>query len=122
MSKPSTQGKWYGPWCSYFVALLEERRLNPTDFALLIGDRQNNVWQYMRGIIRPPLKKLEMWARRLKLDDKERTKFIRLARMAHAPADLRIEMEELRSTNLANRAELAALHKLLAEHGLQFPE
>jgi transcriptional regulator with XRE-family HTH domain len=118
MPTEAQRGKWYGPWCSFLVSLLDERKLNPSDFAALVGDRQNNVWQYLRGIIRPPLKKLDLWARRLKLDDAERAKFIRMARLAHAPQEIRDEIESLRNAQAATAAQLAATRKVLQDLGV----
>lgn len=118
MATDSTHGKWYGAWSAYLAALLEERKLNPSDFAVLVGDRQNNVWQYLRGVIRPPLAKLELWARRLKLDEAEKAKFIRLGRLGHAPKEVRDEIERLRGALGNARAELDALRQLLAQHGI----
>lgn len=96
MSTNVRRGKWYSPWCSYLAAMLEERRLNPSDFALLVDDTQTNIWQYLRGIIRPPLAKVEAWSRKLRLDDDERIKFIRLAKLGHAHPDIIAELDELR--------------------------
>ena len=118
MTTDGQRGKWYGPWCSFLAALLDERKLNPSDFAALVGDRQNNVWQYLNGVIRPPLKKLDHWSRRLKLDDSERSKFIRLARLAHAPQELRDEIDALRNSQAATMAELAAVRKVLQDLGV----
>ena len=118
MKTDTTRGKWYGPWCSKFASLLEERRLNPSDFALLAGDRQNNVWQYLRGVIRPPLQKLDIYAKKLKLDDRERAKFIKLGRLAHAPQEIREEMELLRNTQEELRAELLTMKDHLRQLGV----
>lgn len=118
MATDNTHGKWYGTWSAYLAALLEERKLNPSDFAVLVGDRQNNVWQYLKGVIRPPLAKLELWSRRLKLDEAERTRFIRLGRLGHAPKEVREEIDRLRNALAASRAEHDALRQLLTEHGI----
>lgn len=96
MSTDAKRGKWYGAWCAYFTALLEERGLNPSSFAVLVDDLQNNIWNYEHGVSRPKLEKLDRWSRKLKLDEAEHAKFIRLARWAHLRPELRQEMEEMR--------------------------
>lgn len=118
MTHGSERGKWYGAWCAYLTALLEERRLNPTDFATLVGDQQNNVWRYQRGFVKAPLKKLETWATRLRLDEAERSKFIRLGRLSHASKEIRDEIELLRQDNAALRAQLGATRDLLEQQGV----
>jgi|ERR1043165_6240681 transcriptional regulator with XRE-family HTH domain len=118
MSTDGDKGKWHGPWCTFFASLLDERKLNPTEFAMLVNDRQNNVWQYLNGVIRPPLKKLENYAKRLKLDDAERAKFIRLGRIAHAPQEVRDELAALRSDNQTLRSELDTMRDHLRQLGV----
>jgi transcriptional regulator with XRE-family HTH domain len=116
--RESVKGKWHGPWCAYFAALLEERKLTPSEFALLVNDRQNNVWQYLNGVIRPPLQKLALFARKLKLNDSERVKFIRLGRLAHSPEEVQRELAELRAENLSLRSELDTIRNHLSKLGV----
>lgn len=118
MQKGQTHGKWHGPWCTYFQALLDERGLNPSDFAALSGEPQHNVWRYLNGIIRPPVKKLPAWSRKLDLDDAEAEKFRRLAVIAHASPELRAEVDELRHNLAAQRTQNKAIIQLLREHGV----
>lgn len=118
MSTDEGKGKWHGPWCTYFASLLDERKLNPTDFSLLVNDLQNNIWQYLNGLIRPPLNKIDLFAKKLKLDEAERAKFIRLARLAHSPDAVQDELGSLRADNAALRAQLHTICNHLRQLGI----
>lgn len=122
MSKDTQAGKWYGPWAAYLHALMEERRLNPSDFAVLVGDQQNNIWNYLHGVIRPPIKKLDMWARRMQLDENEHKKFIHLGKLGHTDPEIVKEIEDLKRSRDALRATfrsyLVALGHDPAKYGL----
>lgn len=112
------KGKWFSPWAEYFSALLSERKLNDYDFAKLADDAQPTIWQYLNGDIRPPLKKLEHFAHKLRLDSSEKSKFLRLARLAHAPSEVQEELRILRRERDDAKAELAALRKVLTDQGV----
>lgn len=112
------KGKWAGPWSEYFSSLLTERKLNDYDFAKLADDAQPTIWQYINGDIRPPLNKLEHFARKLHLDSSEKTKFIRLARLAHSPPEIQKEMLDMRRERDDAVAELAAIRQILADNGV----
>lgn len=118
MSKEADHGKWYTAWCAYFQSLLDEREMNPSDFAALVGNRQNNIWRYLNGHVRPPLKSLALWSRRLHLDDAERERFMRLGKLAYASQEIRDELNELRKERASARAELDALKRLLEKQGV----
>lgn len=105
------KGKWYSAWCPYFVSLFEERRLKPSQFADLVDETRNNISQYQHGLIKPPLEKLNFWADRLKLTEEERSKFFRLAHLAHTPDDVSEEMEKLRVTQLEMAQEVKAMRQ-----------
>lgn len=121
MSTEAKRGKWYSPWCTYFQSLLDERHLNPSDFAAISGNRQNNIWRYLNGDVRPPRKDLSLWCHRLHLDESERAKFIRLGELAWAPAEVRAEISHLRDTIATLRTEQAAIRRLLKERGVELP-
>lgn len=118
MSTDADQGKWYSAWCAYFQSLLDERELNPSDFAALVGTRQSNIWRYLNGKVRPPLKSLAPWSQRLHLDAHEKEKFIRMGKLAWASQEVREELSQLRKDLAVARAELDALKRLLEEHGV----
>lgn len=118
MSKDAEHGKWYTAWCAYFQSLLDERKLNPSDFATLVGNKQNNIWRYLNGHVRPPLKSLALWGRRLHLDEAEQEKFMRLGRLAYASQEIRDELNELRKDRASARAELESLKRLLQQQGV----
>lgn len=118
MSTDAEHGKWYTAWCAYFQSLLEERKLNPSDFAALVGNRQNNIWRYLNGDVRPPLKSLAMWSQRLHLDDSERENLIRLGKLAYAPPEVREELALMRKQYSIARAEIDGLKRFLEQQGV----
>jgi transcriptional regulator with XRE-family HTH domain len=115
------KGKWHSPWAVYFSSLLSERKLNDYDFAKLTDDAQPTIWQYINGDIRPPLKKLELFAHKLRLDPAEKAKFIRMGRLAHALPEVQAELARLQRERDDAVAELAALRKILLDNGLELP-
>ncbi len=109
MSTEAKRGRYYGAWCSYLRALMEENMLRPAQFAETLREKRNNLTQYMSGQVRPPVKKLEPWARALNLTESERAKFIRLGLLEWAPKEVREEMETLRRRAMNAEATIRLL-------------
>lgn len=120
MNRPggTKRGKWYGPWSSYFKSLLDERKLNEWDFARMARESQTSIWQYCNGDINAPLKKLAVFSEKLQLEDAERAKFYRLARLSHTPPEIVAEYNELRRAHDTLQAQLAALRQVLEDRGV----
>lgn len=118
MSTDADRGKWYSAWCAYFQSLLDEREMNPSAFAALVGTRQSNIWRYLNGKVRPPLRSLAPWSQRLHLNDHEKAKFIRLGKLSYASPEVREELSQLRKEVALVREANAALKRLLEEQGV----
>lgn len=114
MSTEAKRGRYYGAWCAYLKAIMEERLMKPAQFADFLKERRNSMTQYTSGQVRPPLGKLEPWSKRLSLTEPERLRFIRLAHLEWAPKPVRDELESLRRR--AERVE-GLLRALLVRHG-----
>jgi transcriptional regulator with XRE-family HTH domain len=129
------RGKWYSAWCPLMESLLQERELNVVKFAEKVGEPHNNISQYLSGVVRPPLDKIEEWARVLELEDGRKQWFIRLAYIAHTHKYVNAEMELIRQeikegtkrldaaeTRLKNQSDyIETLKTLLRQNGVEPP-
>lgn len=114
----SRHHKYYGPWSAFFQYCLERSRLSQNSLAEITGDPQQSINNYLIGRTRPPLDRIEAYAKALQLEGSEFANFLLLAHQAHTPELVLKRLEDLeRKLALAERTaiELQAERATLVE-------
>ena len=81
-------GAYHSPWCEYTLACMQRVELSNSDIARHLEIPVATVQAYMTGKVRPPLRLMHAWSRRLKLSIEETVIFQRHAFFAHTEPEV----------------------------------
>ena len=81
-------GAYHSPWCDYTLACMQRAEVSNSDMARHLACPVGTVQAYMTGKVRPPLRLMHPWSRRLKLTIEETVKLQRLAFFSHTEPEV----------------------------------
>lgn len=90
-------------------------------FASKAGTSAGFLTNICDGSRTPPLDRLNKWADLLKLSGSNRTEFMELAYLAHAPEEVRAMVGELRRKGIKMRENQRLILQELSRRGIQVP-